>query len=44
MFTFTERLIGAAKLKESIHEEVKLDTDVTRQAMMAVILATLAED
>ena len=42
MSTFTERLLGAAKLKESIYEEVKLDTDATRQAMMVVILATLA--
>ena len=44
MSTFTERLLGAAKLKESIYEEVKVDTDATRQAMMVVILATLAED
>ncbi len=42
MATFTERMIGAAKLDVRIYEEVEADTGATRQAMGVVLLSSLA--
>ncbi len=42
MASFTERMIGAAKLDVRIYEEVEADTGATRQAMGVVLLSSLA--
>lgn len=42
MTTFAERLVGAAKLDIHIYEEVEADTTATGQAMVVVILASVA--
>ena len=42
MASFTERMIGAAKLDVHVYEEVETDTSATSQAMGVVLLATLA--
>ena len=40
--TFTERMIGAAKLDVHVYEEVETDIGATSQAMGVVLLASLA--
>ena len=40
--SFTERMIGAAKLDVHVYEEVETDTGATSQAMGVVLLASLA--
>ncbi len=42
MSTFTQRMIGAAKLDVDIYEEVEADTGATGQAMTLVVLSSLA--
>ena len=42
MASFTERMIGAAKLDVRVYEEVEADTGATRQAMGVVLLSSLA--
>ena len=42
MTSFTDRMIGAAKLDVRIYEEVEGDTSATGQAMGVVLLASLA--
>lgn len=42
MSTFTQRMIGAAKLDVGIYEEVEADTSATGQAMTLVVLSSLA--
>ena len=42
MTSFTDRMIGAAKLDVRVYEEVEADTGATRQAMGVVLLASLA--
>ena len=42
MASFTDRMIGAAKLDVRIYEEVEGDTNATGQAMGVVLLAALA--
>ena len=43
MSTFSERVIGAAKLEVEIYKEVKADATATGQAMTVVALSSLAE-
>jgi len=43
MSTFSERVIGAAKLEVQIFKEVKADATATGQAMTVVVLSSLAE-
>ena len=42
MASFTERMIGAAKLDVQVYEEVEADTSATSQAMGVVLLSSLA--
>ena len=42
MASFTERMIGAARLDVRVYEEVEADTGATGQAMGVVLLASLA--
>ncbi len=42
MASFTERMIGAAKLDVRVYEEVEADTGATGQAMGVVLLSSLA--
>ena len=42
MTSFTDRMIGAAKLDVRVYEEVEADTGATGQAMGVVLLASLA--
>ncbi len=42
MSTFTQRMVGAAKLDVDIYEEVEADTSATGQAMTLVVLSSLA--
>ena len=42
MASFTERMIGAAKLDVQVYEEVEADRGATRQAMGVVLLSSLA--
>lgn len=42
MATFTERMIGAARLDRAIFEEVEGDTGATSQAMLVVVGAAVA--
>ena len=39
MASFTERMMGAAKLDVHVYEEVEADTSATGQAMGVVLLA-----
>jgi hypothetical protein len=41
--TFTERMIGAAKLDTRVYEEVEADRHATKQAFAVIAMATLAE-
>ncbi len=42
MASFTERMMGAAKLDVQVYEEVEADTSATGQAMGVVLLASVA--
>ena len=42
MATFTERMIGAARLDVGTYEEVEADAGATGQAMAVVILSSIA--
>ena len=42
MASFTERMIGAARLDVQVYEEVEADTGATGQAMGVVLLSSLA--
>ena len=42
MTSFTERMIGAARLDVQVYEEVEADTGATGQAMVVVLLSSLA--
>jgi hypothetical protein len=42
MSTFAERVVGAARLKVEIYEEVEADRRATRQALGVVVLSSLA--
>ena len=42
MASFTERMIGAAKLDVQVYEEVEADTGATGQAMGVVLLSSVA--
>ena len=42
MSTFTQRMIGAAKLDVDIYEEVEADGSAMGQAMTVVVLSSLA--
>ena len=42
MATFSERMIGAAKLNVGVYEEVEADTQATGQAAGVVLLSSLA--
>ena len=42
MSTFGERVIGAARLRVSVFEEVEADQTATMQAMAVVVLASIA--
>lgn len=42
MATFTQRMIGAARLNAATYEEIEADTTATGQAMSVVILAAVA--
>ena len=42
MASFTERMMGAAKLDVQVYEEVEADTSATSQAMGVVLLSSLA--
>jgi Yip1 domain len=42
MATFAERMIGAARLNAATYEEVETDTGATVQAMLVVVLSSIA--
>ena len=42
MASLTERMLGAAKLNAATYEEVEADTTATPQAMLVVVLASVA--
>ena len=42
MTSFKDRIIGAAKLDANIYEEVEADTQAMSQAMLVVVLSSLA--
>jgi hypothetical protein len=42
MSSFTERMIGAARLDVATYEEVEADTSATGQALIVVVLSSLA--
>ena len=42
MATFTERMIGAARLEVPIYEEVEHDAHATGQALIIVVLASVS--
>lgn len=42
MATFTERMIGAARLDPATYEEVEADSSATRQALAVVVMSSLA--
>jgi 4-amino-4-deoxy-L-arabinose transferase-like glycosyltransferase len=42
MFDFTQRIIGALKLRASVYEEVEADTHATKQALAVVVLSSVA--
>ncbi len=43
MSTFAERMIGAATLDVHTYEEVEADTTATTQAMVVVVLSSIAQ-
>ena len=43
MSTFSQRMVGAAKLEASIYKEVKADTQATGQALGVVVLSSSAQ-
>ena len=43
MSTFSQRIVGAAKLAVSIYKEVKADTQATGQALGVVVLSSIAQ-
>jgi len=43
MSTFSQRMVGAAKLEVSIYKEVRADTQATGQALGVVVLASIAQ-
>lgn len=43
MSTLSQRMIGAAKLDITTYEEVEADTNATGQAMMVVVLSSIAQ-
>ncbi len=43
MSTFSQRMVGAAKLEASIYKEVKADTQATGQALGVVVLSSIAQ-
>ena len=43
MSTFSQRMLGAAKLDVRIYKEVKGDTTATGQAMTVVVLSSIAQ-
>ncbi len=43
MSTFSQRMVGAAKLEVSIYKEVKADTQATGQALGVVSLSSVAQ-
>jgi len=43
MASLSERMIGAAKLDVHIYEEVEADTNATSQALMVVVLSSIAQ-
>jgi Yip1 domain len=42
MLDFTQRMMGALKLRASIYEEVEADTRATKQALAVVVLSSVA--
>ena len=42
MASLTQRMLGAAKLDAATYEEVEADTTATPQAMLVVVLASVA--
>ena len=42
MSSFTERMIGAARLDIATYEEVEADTTATGQALLVVVLSSIA--
>ncbi len=43
MSTFSQRMVGAAKLEVSIYKEVRADTQATGQALGVVVLSSIAQ-
>jgi len=43
MSTFSQRMVGAAKLEVSIYKEVRADTQATGQALSVVVLSSIAQ-
>ncbi len=43
MSTFSQRMVGAAKLEVSIYKEVRADTEATGQAVSVVVLSSIAQ-
>ena len=43
MSTFSQRMVGAAKLDMPIYKEVRADTQATGQAMAVVVLSSIAQ-
>ncbi len=43
MSTFSQRMVGAAKLEVSIYKEVRADTQATGQAITVVVLSSIAQ-
>src|SRR5258708_7418439 len=42
MLTFSQRMIGAAKLQAGVYEEVEADTGATSQALVVVLISSIA--
>ncbi len=43
MITFSQRMVGAAKLEVSTYKEVRADTQATGQALGVVVLSSIAQ-
>jgi hypothetical protein len=43
MSTFSQRMVGAAKLEVSIYKEIRADTQATGQALGVVALSSIAQ-
>ncbi len=43
MSTFSQRMVGTAKLEVRTYKEVKVDTNATGQAMAVVVLSSIAQ-